>query len=80
MRGGAISAHGKKRQVRSGMAFGVRVEKVIGAGVVLIDRFLHQPHAENAGIEIKILLRRSSNCGDVMKTVDAVHNLIVIAW
>src|SRR6185295_7899514 len=70
----------EERQIRSRVPRGVRVEKVIRARVILIDRFLHEPHAENAGIEIQILLCRSRNRGDVMKTVDAVHDLIVIAW
>src|SRR5262249_42231061 len=50
---------GKKRQVRAGAAFGVRVEQVVGPGIVLVDRSLHQVHAQDAGVEIHVLLRRT---------------------
>ena len=57
------------------MAFGVGVEKVIGARIVLVDAPLHQPHAEHAGVEVEVLLRRSRDRGDVVQPVDARHAL-----
>src|SRR5204863_4593204 len=65
----------EKRQVRSGMTLGVRIEQMVRAGIVLVDAALDEPHAEHAGVEIEILLRRSGNRGDVMKTVDFFHRL-----
>ena len=39
------------------MPFGIGVEKMIRAGIVLVDAFFHQPHPEHAGVEIEILQR-----------------------
>ena len=49
----------KEGQVRARVPLGVGVEEVIGAGVVLVDALLHQPHAEHAGVEVQVLLRRA---------------------
>src|SRR5262249_36390456 len=64
---------GKKCEVGAGMAFRVRVEQVIRAGIVLVDRLLDEPHPENACVEIEVFLRRTGNGGDGMKSVDALH-------
>jgi hypothetical protein len=56
------------------MALGVGVKEVVGPRVVLIDALFHQPHTENAAIEVQVLLRRPGNRGDVMQSVDAGHN------
>ena len=61
------------------MAFGVGVEEVIGAGVVLVDAFLDQAHPEDAAVEVEILLRRAGDRGDVVEPVDAAHLPILSA-
>src|SRR6266446_6969759 len=74
---GAARSHlrpGEKSQVGAGMAFRIRVEKMIGAGIILIHTFLHQPHPEHARVEIEILLRRSGDRRDVMKSANIVHD------
>jgi len=63
----------KEREVGAGVAFRIRIEEVIGARVVLVHGFLDETHAENAGVEIEVLLRGTGNRGDVMKPVDALH-------
>ena len=55
------------------MAVGVGVEEMVGAGIVLVDAALDEPHAEDAGVEVEILLRRSRDRGDVVDAVDPVH-------
>ena len=70
MRGGAICAHGKNVRSVPGSPFGVGVEQVIGAGIVLVDALLDEPHAQDAGVEVEILLRRAGNRGDVVQPVD----------
>ena len=67
----------KERQVGAWPSFGVRVEQVIGAGIVLIDALLDEAHAEHARIEVEIFLRRARYGGDVMKTVHAIHAEII---
>ena len=52
------------------MAFRVGVEEVVGARIVLVDAPLDEPHAEHAGVEVEVLLRRSGDRGDVMQPVD----------
>ena len=44
--------------VGAGAALLVRVEEVIDGRVVLVDRLLHQPEAEHAGIEVHVLPAR----------------------
>ncbi len=63
----------KERQISARVPFRVGVEEMIRAGIVLIDAALDQPHAEDAGIEVEILLRRTGNRGDVVNTSDGVH-------
>ncbi len=55
------------------MSFGIGVEQMIRPGIILIDALLHQAHPEHAGIEIKVLLRRTRNGGDVMEAADSFH-------
>ena len=69
----------KKRQVGARAAFGVRVEQMVGARIVLVHAPLDEMHAQNAGVEIHVLLRRSRNGGDVVQSVDAVHRAPSIA-
>jgi hypothetical protein len=58
----------KERQIRARTPFCVGIEEVIGAGIVLVDAFLDQPHPENASVEIEVLLRRPGDRGDVVET------------
>src|SRR5262249_4041121 len=60
-------------QIRSRMPLGVGVEQMVGAGIVLIDAALDQPHPQPARVEVEILLRRPRNRGDVMDAVDTTH-------
>ncbi len=55
------------------MAVGVGVEQMVGGGIVLVDAALDQPHAEDAGIEVEVFLRRTRDRGDVVDAVDPVH-------
>ena len=41
------------------MPFGVGVEKMVGAGIVLVDALFDETHPEDAGVEIEILLSRA---------------------
>ena len=50
---------GEEREVGAGVPFGVRVEQMVGAGIVLVDAPLDQAHAEHARVEIQVLLRRA---------------------
>jgi hypothetical protein len=61
---------GEEGQIAPRMTGGVGVEEVVGAGVVLVDALLHQPHAEHAGVEVEILLRRAGDGGDVVEALD----------
>ena len=47
-------------EIGAGVGFAVGVEQVVGGDIVLIDRLLDQPHAEQAGVKGQILpgLRR----------------------
>jgi hypothetical protein len=55
------------------MAFRVGVEKVVGAGIILVHAALDEAHPEHAGIEIEVLLRRAGDGGDMMKSSDGLH-------
>jgi hypothetical protein len=63
----------KEREVGAGPAFGVGIEEMVGTGIVLIDALLDEAHAEDAGVEVEILLRRTGDGGDVMQPVHAAH-------
>ena len=79
--GGEAVARARRRHLRPGKegevgawpALGVGIEEVVGAGIVLVDAFLDQLHAENPGVEIEILLRRSGNRRDVVQTVSTAR-------
>src|SRR3954467_13476428 len=55
----------------------MRVEPVMGSGIVLVHALLHQAHAEHARVEVEVFLRRTRDGCDVMKTVDAPHAVIM---
>ena len=63
----------EKSQIGSGVALGVGVEQMISARVVLIDALLYETHPEDAGVEIKVFLRRAGDGSDVMETGDFFH-------
>ena len=65
----------KEGQVRTGMPYRIGVEEMIRARIVLVDGLLHQPHAENAGIEIDVLLCVAGDGGDVVDPVNSAHPL-----
>ena len=67
---------GEEGQIGPGMPFGVGVEQVVGAGVVLVDASLDQAHAEDSGIKVEVFLRRTGNRGDVVKAVDGGHGVL----
>src|SRR5207248_4205215 len=60
-------------QVGARMALRVRVEQMVGAGIVLVDAALDEAHAEDAGVEVEVLLRRTGDGRDVVQTVDTAH-------
>ena len=72
----AGAAHGDARvleegQVGAGVPLLVRVEEVVDGRVVLVDRLLDQPQAENAGVEVDIPRRVAGDAGDVVDAVQA---------
>ena len=67
----------KERQIRARVAFGVGIEEVVGARVVLIDALLDQSHPEDAAVEVEVLLRGSGDGGDVVQAVDGSHLVIL---
>jgi hypothetical protein len=42
--------------------------KVIGRGVVEVDRSLDEPQAKDSGVEVEIALRVAGDTGDMMNT------------
>ncbi len=63
-------------KVGAGIGVSVGVEQMIGADVVLIDGLLHQPHAEQAGIERQVLPRfRGNRCQ--MVNPGQLHRIIL---
>jgi hypothetical protein len=56
--------------------FGVGVEEMVRARVVLVHAPLDQAHAQHARVEIEVLLRRTGDRRDVMQTIDAVHGYL----
>src|SRR4028119_389780 len=54
----------------AGRARAVAVVEVVGAGVVEVDRALHQPQAERAGVEIQVALRVGGDGRDVVDAAD----------
>ena len=55
------------------MALGVRVEEVIRAGIVLVDAALDEPHPEDSGVKVEVLLRRTGDGRDVVQAVNAMR-------
>ena len=56
----------EKGQFGAGMAQLVAIEQVISRDVVLVDRLLDQPHAQNLGVELDVSLGFGRNRGHVM--------------
>jgi hypothetical protein len=56
------------------VAFRVGVEKVIGAGIILVHASLDEAHPQHTGVKIKVLLRRTSNGRDMVKSYDGSHS------
>ena len=56
----------EESQIAAGRGFAVGIEQVIGGDVVLIDRLLHEAHAEQAGIESDIARRIGGDGGEMM--------------
>ena len=67
----------EEREVGAGRSFRVRVEQVIGAGIVLVDALLDEPHPEHAAVEVEVLLRGTGDRRDVVQPVDAPHEPIL---
>ena len=55
------------------MPFGVGVEEMVGAGVVLVDAALDEAHPEDAGVEVEVFLGGARYRRDVMKAFDLAH-------
>ena len=55
-------------EIGAGVGFAVGVEQVIGGDVILVDRLLDQPHAEQAGVEGQIVPRLRGDRGQVMNS------------
>ncbi len=66
---------GEERQIRARTPLRVGIEQVVRARVVLVDALLDQAHAEHAGVEVQVLLRRSGDGGDVVKPVGVLHDI-----
>jgi hypothetical protein len=64
---------GEEGEVGAGAAGGIGVEEVVGAGIVLVDALLDQPHAEHAGVEVEVLLRGARDRGDVVEPAHSVR-------
>ena len=47
---------GEESQVGAGVALGVGIEEVVGAGIVLVDTFLHQAQAQARRVKVEVLL------------------------
>jgi hypothetical protein len=50
------------------VASSIGVEEVIRARRILIHAFLDQPHPEQAGVEVDVLLRIAGDARDVMES------------
>ena len=56
-------------QVGAGVAALVGEEEVVDGGAVLVDRFLHQPQAQHAGVEIDVPLSVLGDRGYVVNAL-----------
>ena len=70
-RPGAAPGILEEGDVRAGRALLVRVEEVVDGRVVLVDRLLHEPQPEHAGVEVDV---RRGVAGDAGHVVDAVES------
>ena len=79
-RAGAAGAHappGEEGELGARRAGAVGVEQVIGVGRVLIHRLLDEAHAEDADVEVDVLLRIAGVDGDVVQACDGSHDLFL---
>src|SRR5438067_1014315 len=70
---------GEKSQVRARVTFRIRIEKMVGPGIILIHTFFHEAHPENARIKIQVLLCGPGNSRHVMKSPHRLHLARTIA-
>ena len=61
----------EERDVAPGPPVLVRVEEVVDGRVVLVDRLLHEPQAENTCVEVDISRRVAGDAGHVVDAVEA---------
>ncbi len=57
-------------QVGTGVALLVGEEEVVDGRIVLVDRLLHQPQAQHAGIEVDVLLGFAGDRSDVVDALE----------
>ena len=60
-----------------GAALLVRVEEVVDARLVLVDRLLDHPQPERAGVEVDVALRLGGDRGDVVDALELHLRLLV---
>jgi hypothetical protein len=63
----------KERQVRPRVSFGVCVEEMVGAGIVLVDAPFDEAHPQDAGVEVEVFLSGTGYRRNVMEAVDRMH-------
>src|SRR5665213_2572383 len=63
----------KECEIGPGIPVGIRVEQMVGVGRVLVNRLLHESHAEHARVKIEVRLCIASNGGDVMDSGYLIH-------
>src|SRR5256885_13455111 len=56
----------EERQIRTGTAIFIRVKEAVDRGVVLVDRLLDEPQAQDPGIELEVLRGVGGTCADVV--------------
>ncbi len=69
----ATAAHARileERDVAARRSLLVRVEEVVDGRVVLVDRLLHHPQAEDARVEVDVPRRVARDAGDVVDAVE----------
>ena len=64
----------EERDVRAGTAVLVRVEEVVDGRVVLVDRLLHHPQPEHAGVEVDVPGRVAGDAGHVVNAFEAASS------
>ncbi len=60
----------EERDVRAARATLVRVEEVVDGRVVLVDRLLDEPEAEDAGVEVHVARRVRGDARDVVDPLE----------